>query len=216
MFFRITNANIFVSLLILKNKNMKKVIRKSLVIAIMLTAMVSYANVFTYTTEINEDNSTNLILKNVTEGSVLTIKDDNGLILYKEVINKTGMYSKEFDLTELPNGNYLFELENSFEIKVIPFKVHYTKVVFHREKESIIFKPTIFNKNGMVKIHKTISNKNPLYLKIYYENGDLVRTEKIENKQILKKSYDFSTSSKGDYKIVISNGDRTFVENIKI
>ncbi|MDY7396274.1 hypothetical protein UMM65_13570 [Aureibaculum sp. 2210JD6-5] len=195
---------------------MKNVIRKSLVIVLMFATMFSYANEFAHTIEKNKDEITHLAFKNVTEGSVLTIKDFNGLILYKEIIEKAGEYSKEFNLTALPNGNYLFELDKTFEIKIIPFKVNNNQVVFDKEKESIIFKPTVIAKDGIVKIHSVFLNNKPLNVKFYYENGDLIYSENIENKQILNKVYDFTTSLKGNYRIVFNNDKRTFVENVKI
>ena len=194
---------------------MKKVIKKSLVIAVMLSAMVSYANDFVYAYK-EKGKVTNVSFKNVAEGSVLTIKDSNGLILYKETIERKGDYSKQFDLTALPNGNYLFELNKESEIRVIPFSLNLDKVVFDKTTESIIFKPAIIEKNGIVKIHNLIFNNKPLKINVYFENNDLVYTKVIENKQILRKVFNFTTSLKGKYKIVLSTEGRTFEKDFKI
>ena len=42
--------------------------------------------------------------------STLSIVDMQGLALYKEAIEQNGFYSKGFDLTTLPKGDYFFEL----------------------------------------------------------------------------------------------------------
>ncbi|MBJ2173763.1 hypothetical protein JBL43_05915 [Aureibaculum sp. A20] len=192
---------------------MKNVIKKSLVLVVLCTTMISYANEIV--TNENDD-VTNVTLNDVTEGSVLSIKDNNGLILYKETIQINGNYSKKFDLTALPDGNYIFELDKEYQIKLIPFDVTKNKVVFDKENESIFFKPSVVNNDGLLTVQKTILDSEFLGLSIFYENGDLVYSEKIENDQIFNKVYDFSSSIAGKYRVVLSNKDMSFEKEIKI
>ena len=192
---------------------MKNVIKKSLVLAVLCTTMISYANEIV--TNKNDD-VTHVTLNDVTEGSVLSIKDINGLVLYKETIQINGNYSKKFDLTALPDGNYIFELDKEFQIKLIPFDVNNNKVVFDKENESIFFKPSVKNNGGLLTIHKTILDSEFSGLSIFYENGDLVYSEKIENDQIFNKVYDFSSSIAGKYRVVLSNKEMSFEKEIKI
>ncbi|RPD99066.1 hypothetical protein EGM88_04235 [Aureibaculum marinum] len=194
---------------------MKKVIKNGLAMVVMLTTMFSYANEFVGA-DLLKDDITNVTFENVTEGSVLTIKDLNGLVLYKETILEQGVYSKEFDLTALPDGDYIFEMDKEFEIKIIPFKVKMNKVHFKKELQSVTFKPSVVIEKGLVKIQKSMPDKSPLQIKVFYENGDLVYTEKVENKFVFNKTLDFSSSLKGEYRIVMSTPSRIFENRINL
>lgn len=195
---------------------MKKLTKKNLIILLMLASFLSYANDGRGTFK-EKEKVTNLSFKNVKLGSMLTIRDDKGLVLYKESIVKSGQYSKGFDLTALPNGDYYFELDTDFEIVVIPFDVVSNQVNFRKDEKSTIFKPFVRVKDNMVYVSKVSYNESPLEYKIYYaENYDLVLSEKFENEKQINKIYDFSESKEGEYLFVFKFEGRKYSKKIKI
>jgi hypothetical protein len=195
---------------------MKKVIKNSLLAVVLFSTVISYAGDFSKTANDKKENITNVSFGNLKQGSVLIIKDNNGLLLYKELIEKSGEYSKGFDLTALPNGNYYFELNKEAEIKIIPFQVKSNVVVFSKENEQLIIKPFVEKNGNMVLVSKLSLHENPLKIKIYYQDTSLVFEETIENKQLLNRKYDFSTSEKGTYRIVLFSEGREFTKEFKI
>jgi len=195
---------------------MKKVIKKSLLMVVLFSAVISYAGDFSKTEKDNKENITNVSFRNLKQGSVLIIKDQNGVLLYKELIEKSGDYSKGFDLTTLPNGKYYFELDKVTEIKIIPFQVKSKVVVFNKEKEQLIVKPIVEKNGNMIVVSKLALNKNPMNVKIYYQDLDLVLEETLENINSLNRRYDFSTSEKGTYKMVFSIDGKSFTKEFKI
>ena len=197
---------------------MKTAIKKSLVlVALFLVTTVSYGNEIFDNTNNGKSVLTNLTLRNVKKGSTLSIKDMNGLILYKEKIKESGKYTKGFDLTSLPDGNYYFEMNKDVEIRVIPFKVASSVVTFDKTAETKIFKPVVFVNRKKVHISKNSLENEVLRVKIFSENSELVYSGSIViNKDTFGKIYDFSTSLKGQYTIVTTTKGRTFVEKIKI
>jgi len=195
---------------------MKKLIKRSFVIVVMLATMLSNANEVSSLTKEKIKKVTNITFENVKQGSTLTIKDVNGLILFKELIEKSGEYTKGFDLTALPDGSYFFELEKEMQVKIMPFKVADNEVVFDKNEEYIINKPIVFTKDKLVYISKLTLNKEPLKVDIYFENDDLVFSEVLEGELNLDRIYDFSTSKKGGYKVVLRSEGRPFIKNIKI
>ena len=194
---------------------MKNLARKILV-AIMLTMSLStQANVADLTSK--EKVATNLHLDNVKQGSVLTIIDGNGLVLYNESIKKSGDYSKGFDLTTLPDGEYFFELDSELKIIVIPFNVKAKEVIFDKEAEKSIYKPVVRTKDQMVYVSKVALDESPLTYKIYFaDNHDLVYSEKFEADEEIKKAYDFSASKKGSYLFVFESNGRRYTKAVKI
>jgi len=199
---------------------MKTVIRKSLVLVVLLATIVCYGNEISGNTNDGKSVKTSVTFKNVKNGSVLSIIDDNGLTLYKEVIKFNGEYTRGFDLTALPDGNYYFELNADTEIKVVPFKVTLSVVTFDKTSETIIIKPRVHVMNGKVFVSKLAlcDLGREMEIKIYAENAELAYTGKIaRNKEnYVGKIYDFSTSEKGKYTIVINTEGRRFVKHIQI
>ncbi|GAL65565.1 hypothetical protein JCM19301_4025 [Jejuia pallidilutea] len=205
-------------------KKMKSVfsIPKKAIVAAAITATVSgYAN-NNNSKSIKDDKITAITL-NVKQGNLLTIKDANGIILYKEIMEQKGVYSKGFDLTALPNGNYVIELEKDVEIKVMPFTVSSTKVSFNKESESVFFKPVTRVKEDLVYVTKLALNNEDLDIEIYKEadhysfdyfniNYELVYKEKVKNTKSLERIY--KLSKKGNYKIVYYSQGRTHTEYI--
>ncbi|MDN3664784.1 hypothetical protein ACFFU1_00985 [Algibacter miyuki] len=157
---------------------------------------------------------TALIISNVKEGNLLSIKDLNGNILYKESISETGTYKKGFDLTALPNGDYFFEVDKDLEVKTIPFTVKDNNVVFNKTEEITVFKPYIKEQGDFILISKLAPNFEALDISIYANyNGDfeLLHSDKIENTQTIKKAYKLE---KGSYKIVFNSDNHEYIEYI--
>ena len=197
-------------------KNRKTTLRKSILTAVMLTAMMSYA---TNGLEINHNNDlkkTTFSLNNVKEGNQLIIKDINGIILYKEQIEKSGTYSKGFDLTSLPSGSYVFELQKDLEIKFFPFTVNDETVVFNGE-ETIIHKPFVTQKGNYVYVSKLALNEEPLEIKIYYDS-ELIYSEEIKNTKTIEKTFKLSTKGRetSKYTMVLKTNDREYFEYITL
>ena len=195
---------------------MKGLVKTNLVIVVMFTTMLSFANEFTTLTKEKTKKITNVTFENVKKGSMLLIKDHYGLILFKELIENSGEYSKGFDLTALPDGNYYFELDKEVEIKIIPFEVLSNVVAFDKTKESTINKPFVTFKEGRLLVSKLALENQPLEIKIYDKDSNLIYSEKLLNGKILERIYDVSKVEKGNYKIVMKSDGREFVKRIEI
>jgi hypothetical protein len=160
---------------------------------------------------------TNMTFKRVKQGSKLLIKDKSGIVLYKESIVKTGKYSKGFDLTSLPNGDYYFELDTDLEIVIIPFNVVSNQVNFKKEEKSKIHKPYVRVDKDMVYVSRASYVESPIEYKIYYlDSNEVVYSEKLSMGKNFNKAYDFSTSLKGTYLFVFNSDGRKFSKTIKI
>jgi len=196
---------------------MKKLTKRSLIILGLFTSLLSFANDEHKTIKEKEPKVTNVSFKNVKLGSKLSIKDSNGLVLYKESIVKKGAYSKGFDLTALPNREYYFELDSDLAIVIIPFNVVSNQVKFRKEEEFTIYKPNIRVKDGIVYISRRSDSEIPVNYRIYYQkNNDLVYSERLESVKNFKRIYDFSTSEKGTYLFVFNVEGRKFSQIFKI
>ncbi|GAA0737667.1 MULTISPECIES: hypothetical protein [Flavobacteriaceae] len=202
---------------------MKKAIKNSIVMVAIIAAMVTNANA-TATLIVGKEKKTMLALDDVKQGQQLLIKDVNGIILYKETINATGTYNNLFDLTQLPNGDYFFELNKDVEINVIPFKVVENRVEFNKSLESKVFKPILRMEDNRLFVSKFSLNNAPLSLEIHYANNEathkdfeLIYSENIDStSQIFERVYKLMKGNTGDYKVVIKTDGREFTQTVKM
>lgn len=195
---------------------MQKVMKQSLVILALFTAMFAYSGeVITFSS--NDVNGKSLVkVEQIKEGTQFLIKDEDGITLYKETINKSGTISKLLDFSRLPDAEYYFELDSQEEIKVIPFSVTNSVAEFVEENEYSILKPQIVVADHLVHLSNKPSENQKIDIKVYYENDDLAFNELLEDAKAINRTYDFSSSLKGSYTIVLTTEGRTFIDNIYI
>ncbi|WJJ97173.1 hypothetical protein [Algibacter luteus] len=196
-------------------KNVIKNTKKGILMVALMATVSSFAT--------NTDASiktgvkkTALVLKNVKQGNILSIIDSNGIILYKEAIAINGDYKKAFDLTELPDGDYVFELEKDLEIKTIPFSIASDVVSMNAKNEVSYFKPFVKQINDLVYVSKLNLSQEDTKINIF-ENIEgtytLVHSEKFENEKTIHKAFKLN---KGNYKIEINSINTeytTFINN---
>ncbi len=195
---------------------MKTTVRK--VLFGVLVHMVTFGYAATPTNKhIESEELLTVKYDNIKSGSILFIKDNQGIVLYRELINKTGDYTKKFDLTSLPNGNYILELEDDVKIKITPFFVKSNSIAFEKENSYEINKPIVYVKGDNVIVSKLSLNGKPLSVSIYYKNNELVFNETIQDEGwSIGRKYDFSTSAKGEYKVVTKTEGRVFRKSVYI
>ncbi len=192
-----------------------KSLKKSILILSLIGSIASFAG-NSSNSFIKDGAKTPIVLENVKEGNLLSIKDNKGVILYKEVIKTNGHYEKGFDLNNLPDGDYIFELEKDLEVSIIPFNVILHKVNFNKNDEASYFKPYIKQEDDLVIISKLASNLEKTSIEIYAvdaEDMKLRYSEKVENVQVIEKAFRLE---EGDFKIVISSNNKeytTFINN---
>lgn len=196
-------------------KNVLKHTKKGILMVALLATVMGFAN--NSDLLIKKDvRKTALVLENVKEGNLLTIKDSYGIILYKELIETNGIYKKGFDLTALPNGEYIFELEKELEIKTIPFTVESNEVHFNKKDEATYFKPFVKQKKDLVFLTKLNLDQEMTTINIYavYEGDTKLRhSETIKNTKVIEKAFRLE---KGNYKIEINSNNKeytTFINN---
>jgi len=201
-------------------KNVFKNIKKGTLMLIMLVSVLSFANEVEFEVVKEEAKKTSITLTDVKAGNLLSIKDNNGIVVYKELIIKSGTYRKGFDLTSLPDGDYFFELHKDVEVEVIPFNVALNTVVYKKELRKTIFKPYTRVKGNVAYVSQLSLDKLPLLIEIYFipdlvNTPELVYSEKIENTEKINRIYKLSDLGRGTYKINYYSEGMLFTKEIK-
>lgn len=195
---------------------MKNLIKRSLVIVMLFTVIVTAASSTDSSVKFTVVNSKliDLKLENSDGDILISVKDINGEVLYSE--NYKGLnYSKRYDLTTLPKGDYFFEIEGQTKIKLMPFEVSSKNVSFDKEIETIYYKPTVRQEGEMVYVSKiTFSEDESLTVSLYDENLNELYRENVRGSMSIGKVLNISKLEAGNYKVVINTGNRVFNEEI--
>ncbi|AXO80873.1 hypothetical protein DZC78_10910 [Olleya aquimaris] len=194
---------------------MKNFTKHLLVLAIVFATLSSTATEME-TLFNKEDGKTLLMFDNVNEGDQLLVKDAFGLILYKEAIKTSGEYNKSFDLTTLPNGNYIFELDKNYQIRIYPFIVEANKVTFNKKQLSVINKPKVSSDNHTIYITAFNAEKSDYSIEILYKDSETIYSETIKNTTSIGKRFKLLEDKDDDYKVVITANDRTFTYDVNL
>ncbi|AUC21252.1 hypothetical protein BTO15_03635 [Polaribacter sejongensis] len=194
---------------------MRTTIKTILVVTLMFGTLISYANDNKESTNAVAVKRVKVEYKAVKKGNALTIINEYGITIYKQVLQSSGNYAKTFDLTNLEDGLYRTELEKDFEIIVKKFEVKDGFVTFFEEKDEIIFKPVIRTEGDLILISKIAFNNKPLEVTLYF-NDAIILSEKVEGKELINRIYKLSEEEKGTYKVVIFTDNRSYEENFRI
>ena len=192
-----------------------KTIKNLILVAAVLVSTLSYAdkgNGFKTTTY---SKITVVEFENVKKGQQLIVKDNDGEIMYSEIIDSNGTISKTFDLKYLKDGNYTLELDKDFEIVVKPFKVTKNQILFSTSEETKKFKPLVVNENSQLRISKLNLELEPVEIEIYYD-GDLIYSEVINKETIVNRVYKLSEFETGNYYTIVTVKDRSYTNYFKM
>ena len=194
---------------------MKTAIKTILLVTLMFGTLLGYANEDTKSTNTVAVKRVKVEYKAVKKGQALTIKNENGLTIYKQFIKASGNFSKTFDLTNLNDGLFTTELEKDFEIEVQKIEVKDGFVTFLKEENETIFKPVIRTEGDLILISKIAFNNKPLEVTLYF-NDAIILSEKVAGKELINRIYKLSEEEKGTYKVVIFTDNRSYEENFRI
>jgi len=145
---------------------MKNLIKNSLVLVVMFTTLLSNANDIFVLKNLKDSKTTMLTLLDVKKGNQLVIKDGNGYVLYKEKIQITGVFTKGFNFTLLPSGEYYIEFKQGVEIKTMPFKVDIDGVENGNTKNS--FEKSFLKQSKTKKMDNDVEKRIMNFKERYY------------------------------------------------
>ncbi len=194
---------------------MKTKMKKIIVVALMFGTLIGYANEHTNNNDLEAKKTVKVEFSNVKKGQTLSIKNDQGVTVYNNEIKNSGTYSKTFDFSALEDGIYAAELNKDFEIVIKQFYVKNGLVTFLNNKNEKVFKPVIRAEKHLLYVSKIDFNNQPLKIVIYYKN-EAILSETIEGEKFLKRVYKLSENEAGNYKVIISTNNRSYVKDFTI
>lgn len=150
----------------------------------------------------------------VEKNSKVVLKDKFSSILYSEVIENAGAYSKNFDFSLLPEGYYFFEVTTNKVTNRYPVKVteEFAKVNTKRVLKS--YAPTVTLRSNLLYVSQLTTGLTKLKIYIYAKDIEtnefnLLKKELVKDQNFAGRIFKLNKNKATSYKVVIKtkNGD---------
>lgn len=137
----------------------------------------------------------------------INLKNADGFTLHQTTVKNDGGFAQPYDLKDLPEGQYTFEI-NTPDGSVVD-----QQISIEKPDAEPAFAADILNVNDGKKFRLAVVNKNdwalPTSIKVYDEKENLIHSEQIENLYGFRKIYDLSEVASNSFRFAISNATGT-------
>jgi hypothetical protein len=167
-------------------------------------------------TEVISPTSFKVRLTEATGSIQLKLRDQSGVILYREVIQGGNNYHKVFNVASLSVGRYQLELEYSTSIQLLPLEVTYSGIIMDDQDLINLFKPFVRQNESRVSINVLNTQRKPLGIKVYDSGDQLVYHDHLAGELLMGKQYDFSELDSGSYRMVLTSNNRSYFHDVSV
>lgn len=165
--------------------------------------------------KVNKEQHLIVNVDNCESSAVLTLLDNQGVVIFKEQFPAEAKYSKVLNLMQLEDGKYLLELDKKYSKSVSTIIKKGKEVTVDSSEYSMIIKPTF--KLEKEQLSMSISNGKGVKteIEIYAPSGE--RLKKVSSKDyVVKKTFDFSNVRPGSYTVIVRTETGTFTETFNL
>lgn len=144
------------------------------------------------------------------EPAVLRIKDKQGNILHREVVDQHEVYAKKYDFSNLSSGEYLVELKTNSGVISESFELEAGKT------HPMYFKPAVEVEPGLIKVAFINRTDVPVSLKLYSDGGTVLYEETVASEEEFAKGLDVSRLDAGQYSLAILGDDYVYSKSLDV
>lgn len=142
----------------------------------------------------------------------LSIYDANDKLIHSENVNSKKDFNRTYDLNALPEGIYFLEAESDSKISKYEISVDGKTASLSTGAVSEVYKPTFYNKNGLVWVNLSNPDESPVTIKIYDNEFNEVYESALLLGQNVTKVFDINNFQNEAYTIVVTDNDKTFTK----
>nr|WKN39375.1 hypothetical protein K4G66_11805 [Tunicatimonas sp. TK19036] len=142
--------------------------------------------------------------------AVLRIKDQQGYVLHREVLNGEDAYMKKYDFSSLPSGEYTVEVRTDSGITEETFSLA------EGNARAMYFKPAIKVEPQKVSVIFQNQIDSPVSLKLFDKSGHLLYTESVASQEKFAKGLDLSRLEAGQYSLAILGENYVYTKSIDV
>ncbi|WP_199120696.1 hypothetical protein [Pedobacter sp. ASV28] len=196
---------------------MKKFFKFSLMAIAILTASVAYADDNDFLIKVAKENSKWVsFVANDAQNIDLTLYGANEDILYTQKIHTAGSVIKTYDLSALPDGSYLLEMESKSKLTKYYIEIKDNNAVISQPFVTKFLRPVFTREDGMLTLDLKGTCKGAVEVQILNEYNDELYGNTFTDEAKLIKKYDVSKIYAKELTFVIRSGGQEFTETIKL
>ncbi len=193
---------------------MKKLLKLGLLsVALVATVAANASN--KVKVEVLASNELSITMSEVVEGEVLSISDKKGKLVFSEILSATTSYTKTLDFSKLTQGVYYVKAETGNSIKVTPFIIVPDQVKIIKGETKTYNAPVYEIENGIAKLNIDNKDQHDVSITVYAKNSSIPLEEVRLNTPKITKTYNFESLPISEYKIVIYQGDYSYIKTVK-
>lgn len=160
---------------------------------------------------LSSNNSSFIIqLSDIKYDTKCLLKNQQGVILYKEDIARAQIFQRSLNLIELPDGTYELQIEDDYKTETTSLTKSNGKVMATNQIKITTFKPQIVLKDTQLNVSLLALNNEKLTVSILDENQNIILEKKLSGSVNLGQSYDLSQLNAGDYIIQLYTNGKVY------
>ena len=160
---------------------------------------------------LSSNNSSFIIqLSDIKYDTKCLLKNQQGVILYKEDIARAQIFQRSLNLIELPDGTYELQIEDDYKTETTSLTKSNGKVMTANQIKITTFKPQIVLKDTQLNVSLLALNNEKLTVSILDENQNIISEKKLSGSVNLGQSYDLSQLNAGNYTIQLYTNGKVY------
>jgi hypothetical protein len=160
---------------------------------------------------LSSNNSSFIIqLSDIKYDTKCLLKNQQGVILYKEDIARAQIFQRSLNLIELPDGTYELQIEDDYKTETTSLTKSNGKVMAANQIKITTFKPQIVLKDTQLNVSLLALNNEKLTVSILDENQNIISEKKLSGSVNLGQSYDLSQLNAGNYTIQLYTNGKVY------
>ena len=192
---------------------MKKILKLSLVLVVLLTTMNIHAGELEFTLDVKKEKGKMVTFAlNKINKINLSVYDAEGGLIHSEMAESQTNINRTYDLRSLPDGTYFLEAES--DIKIYSYEISVAGETASLSANAIleIYKPAFVNKKGLEWVSILNLEKSPVNIKVYDKENNMVYDSDALLDKDLKKAFNIDKIREEEYTFVMTYKDKTVMK----
>jgi len=136
----------------------------------------------------------------------IDVKDENGdIVFYKETQAPASNYKRNYDFSNLEDGNYYFTVKIENESTETKFNINSGELTVFEEKKMV--DPVFMFENNELKLTYLNFSEENTSLIVYDSSRNQLYEKDLKSNFVNHHGIDFSKVAKGNYEVVLSSGN---------
>lgn len=187
----------------------KRVLNYVIILITALSTSLSIAN-----SRLPASDITTIEFENVQAGELLSMYTQSYELVYSESVTENGLFRKKYDMSLLPDGDYIIVLEKTEKLETQTFTIKNGITVDLSEK-TIVYKPTANLIKNKLYVSQYTPQKSSLSIELYF-NGVMIHDSTAQGTGSIGKIYQLDLAQKGVYKVILKSHGKVFKSTIEI